>query len=58
MKRDIKTDNLLTEIVMGSQQVIHDLRKELRDQWRVPFMHREKTKYEKSKERAENEQWY
>jgi len=55
--KEVKTDNTLTLVVMETQKMIHDFRKELREQWRIPFMEREVTKYEKSKGR-QNGQWY
>lgn len=57
MKREIKTDNLFTEIVMEGQPFIHELWRELRQEHKTPFLHRELTKYDKAKRRAENVEW-
>jgi len=44
MKREIKTDNVLTKVVLDASEFITQLKKEVREQYKVPFMHREKTR--------------
>jgi hypothetical protein len=49
MKKEIKTDNMLTQVVIDAQAFIHELQGEIKNQYRTPFMRREISPSEKRK---------
>lgn len=58
MKRDIKTDNQITLAVVGAMEQYKGIRKTLDAFSKIPFMHRETTKYDRAKQRQEYDNRY
>ena len=51
--KKIKTDNPMTLAVMGAMEQYKELRQTLDAFSKVPFMHREQSKYDRAKQRQE-----
>ena len=46
--RKIKTDNPMTKAVLDANEVLRGVEESIKNMAKVPFMKRERTKYEKS----------